>query len=78
MSLIRIRFNKARGNPGRGTVDHVWRVFEDGKEYLVKNFKINAPTFSAKEENSDDWNLCCNGVLSFDRTTSTAIVKEIK
>ena len=38
-----IRFNKTRGTPGRGTVDHVWRVFENGQEYLVKHFKINVP-----------------------------------
>ena len=31
-----IRFNKTRGQPGRGSIDHVWRIFENGKkEYLV-------------------------------------------
>ena len=41
MNKYHIRFNKSRGQEGRGTMDHVWRVFENGdKEYLVKNFKI--------------------------------------
>ena len=37
MNTYLIRFNKTRGMPGRGTKDHVWRVFEDGKEYVVKD-----------------------------------------
>ena len=43
MNHYLIRFNKSRGLEGRGTVDHVWRVFENGNEYLVKHFKINVP-----------------------------------
>ena len=30
-----IRFNKTRGQEGRGTVDHVWRVFEGEKEIVL-------------------------------------------
>ena len=42
MNKYHIRFNKTRGQPGRGSMEHVWRVFENGKkEYLVKHFKIN-------------------------------------
>jgi len=41
--MISIRFNKTRGMPSRGTVDHVWRVFDGPKEYLVKNIKIDVP-----------------------------------
>ena len=37
MSKFMIRFNKSRGEKNRGTFDHVWRVFEDEKEYLCKN-----------------------------------------
>jgi hypothetical protein len=36
MNTYQIRFNKARGQDGRGTMDHVWRVFENGKEFLFK------------------------------------------
>ena len=40
MNKYHIRFNKSRGQPGRGTPDHVWRVFENGQEYLVKHVKF--------------------------------------
>jgi len=76
MNKYRIRFNKSRGHPGRGTMDHVWRVFEGDKEYLVKNFKLNVDSFSEKEANSEDWNVCCYGVLELDRETSTAIINK--
>ena len=52
MNKYRIRFNKTRGQEGRGTAEHVWRVFENDKEYLVKHFKINVPSQSEKEANS--------------------------
>jgi hypothetical protein len=67
-----IRFNKTRGLPGRGTVDHVWRVFEDGKEYLLKNVRINVPSWS--ERDGEDWNIACNGTMTIDRSTSTAVI----
>ena len=71
----RIRFNKTRGMPGRGSVDHVWRVFEEGKEYLFKNFELQVPSASEKESDSDDWNVVCQGVMTIDRETSTAIIR---
>jgi hypothetical protein len=74
MKQYRIRFNKSRGMPGRGTLEHVWRVFEGDKEYLVKHFKINVPSSSKKEANSEDWNLICNGVMTLDRNTSTVTI----
>ncbi len=77
MSRIAIRFNKTRGQPGRGTLDHVWRVFVDGQEYLFKNVKINVPSASEKEAASDDWNIVCLGVLQIDKETSTAIINAI-
>jgi len=67
-----IRYNQTRGQPGRGTVDHVWRVFEDGKEYLTKNVEINVPCRGEKTGN--DWSVVCDGVLTLDRETSTAII----
>ena len=72
MASVYIRFNKTRGMPGRGTYDHVWRVFEDDKEYVVKNVEINVP--SKGQKTGEDWSICCEGVLSIDRETSTAIV----
>ena len=76
MNKYRIRFNKSRGQPGRGTVDHVWRVFEGDKEYLFKHLNITVPVKSEKEEQSEDWNIVCNGYLSIDRQNSIAIITE--
>lgn len=76
MKKFLIRFNKSRGTPGRGTLDHVWRVFEGDKEYLFKNVKINVACYSEKSENSEDWNIACNGYLTIDRETSTAIINK--
>ena len=67
-----IRFNKSRGQPGRGTMEHVWRVFEDGKEYLVKHFDLRVP--SKSEQEGLDWNVVCIGKMELDRDTSTAII----
>lgn len=72
MAQFQIRFNKTRGLPNRGSADHVWRVFEDDKEYLVKNVALNVPSHGAKT--GDDWSICCEGTLVLDRTTSTATI----
>ena len=77
MNKYRIRFNKSRGLEGRGSKDHVWRVFEGDKEYLFKHFKLNVPSTSEKETNSEDWNVVCYGVMTIDKETSTAIINEI-
>lgn len=74
MSKYSIRFNKTRGQPGRGTMDHVWRVFEGEKEYLFKNLDITVPVKSEKDLNGNDYNICCFGVLKIDKETSTAII----
>lgn len=73
MSKYLIRFNKSRGAPGRGTSDHAWRVFEDGKEYLVKHVKINVRCWD-EVSCGPDWNIACEGVMVLDRETSTAII----
>ena len=72
MAHFQIRYNQTRGQPGRGTIDHVWRVFEDGKEYLTKNVEINVPSRGAKT--GGDYSMICEGTLSLDRETSTAII----
>ena len=74
MSEYVIRYNQTRGKPGRGTVDHVWRVFEDGKEYLTKNVEINVPCRGAKT--GGDYSMVCEGKMTLDRETSTAIINE--
>jgi hypothetical protein len=76
MSHILIRFNKSRGQPGRGTLDHVWRVFVDGKEYLFKNVNIN--TISYSERTGEDWNIACDGLLEIDRENSIAIINGLE
>lgn len=74
MNKYLIRFNKSRGQPGRGTAEHAWRVFENGKEYLVKHLDIQVPI---KDEISTgpDWNIACQGFMTLDRETSTAIIR---
>ena len=70
-----IRYNKTKGQPGRGTMEHVWRVFEGDKaekEYLFKHFVLNVN--SASERTGEDWNISCHGVLSIDKATSTATI----
>lgn len=68
-----IRFNKSRGQAGRGTMDHVWRVFENDKEFLFKHVRIEVPSWS--EQTGEDWNIACKGKLRIDRETSTAIIQ---
>lgn len=72
MSKFLIRFNKNRGQPGRGSVEHVWRVFEDGKEFLCKHIQINVPSWD--EQTGDDWNIACDGSMQIDKATSTIII----
>ena len=73
MAHVSVRFNKTRGQPGRGTPDHVWRVFANDKEYLVKHLRIEAVVYD--ERMGDDWNVACDGVLTIERDTSTAIIR---
>lgn len=74
MNKYRIRFNKSRGQEGRGTMEHVWRVFEGDKEYLFKNFKLNVPSESKIDPSGGDWNVVCHGFMTIDKKTSTAII----
>lgn len=74
MKKYRIRFNKSRGTENRGSKDHVWRVFDDQQEYLVKHFELNVPSKSEKEMGTEDWNVVCYGILVIDKETSTAII----
>ena len=86
MNKYLIRFNKSKGQPGRGTNDHVWRVFESKpengeyinyKEYLFKNFKLEVFSDSEKSGNmsGDDFNIRCFGYIWIDRENSTALIR---
>ena len=72
--MICVRFNKSRGQDGRGSIDHVWRIFDNGKEYVVKNVRINVPSWGAKT--GEDWSICCEGVITVDKETSTITIGE--
>jgi hypothetical protein len=67
-----IRFNQSRGEQGRGTPEHVWRVFEGEKEYLFKHLDIRVPVDD--EQTGGVWNIRCYGNLTIDKKTSTAII----
>lgn len=68
----RIRFNKSRGQAGRGTIYHVWRVFDEtGKEWLCKHVVIEVPARSEKEPSSEDWNIVAEGEMHVEKETST-------
>lgn len=68
----RIRFNKSRGQPGRGTNEHVWRVLQDSQEWLARHVILEAPSHS--EQEGPDWNIVCEGSLIFFTDTDTAVI----
>jgi len=72
--MICVRYNKSRGQVGRGSIDHVWRIFDNDKEYVVKNVRINVPSWGAKT--GEDWSICCEGVITVDKETSTITIGE--
>ncbi|NBU52666.1 MAG: hypothetical protein EBS24_08605 [Chitinophagia bacterium] len=73
MNKYHIRFNKSRGQPGRGTIDHVWRVFENNEtEYLARHVSINVPSWS--EQTGPDWNITCIGFLTFYAGSDTVVI----
>jgi hypothetical protein len=80
MNQYQIRFNKSRGMPGRGTTEHVWRVFENGREFLFKHFRIEGVPVhdqtTGNGQGGDDWNMACKGYMTIDRETSTAIITD--
>ena len=67
----RIRFNKSRGLEGRGTKEHVWRVFQGATEWLARHVIIEVP--SRSEQEGPDWNIVCEGQMLFFEDTDTAV-----
>jgi hypothetical protein len=76
MNEYLIRFNKTRGQPGRGSKDHVWRVFENGREYLAKHVKITVPI--EDRATGEDYNFYCKGYMTVDKESSTVIISSEK
>lgn len=74
MLKYRIRFNKSRGQPGRGTEEHVWRVLQGNTEWLAKHVIIEVP--SRSEQEGPDWNIVCEGNMLFFDDTDTVVITE--
>ena len=77
MNTYHIRFNKSRGQTGRGSKDHVCRVFENGKDYLFNHFRIVGLIVTDSvtgNGTNDDWNMSCEGYMTIDHETSTAVI----
>jgi len=72
MNSYLIRFNKSRGQPGRGSMDHVWRVFENENEILAKHVRVEVPSWS--ETDGVDWNIACQGSMLFFDDTDTVVI----
>lgn len=72
MNKYLIRFNKTKGQPGRGSHDHVWRVFENGREILAKHFVLNVRSWA--EQEGPDYNVACEGYMQFFHDTDTVVI----
>jgi hypothetical protein len=60
MNKYHIRYNTKHGESNL-----VWRVFENGKEFLASDLRINTPVSSERtvENGVVKWNICCSGNL---------------
>ena len=49
-----------------GETDLVWRIFENGTEFLVKNFVVTVPVYgtSTFENGIQKWNVACQGTMT--------------
>jgi len=72
VAKYRIRFNKHRGQPGRGTPEHVWRVLQENQEWLARHVVIKVP--SRSEQEGADWNIVCEGNMLFFDDTDTVVI----
>jgi hypothetical protein len=55
-----------RYNTKHGESDLVWRVFENGSEFLVRNIDIRVPVIgeSTMEGEIVKWNIACSGNMT--------------
>lgn len=74
MNKYLIRFNKSRGQPGRGSEEHVWRVFENDREFLAKHVRIEVASWS--EQTGPDWSIACHGRMLWFGDTDTVVIIE--
>lgn len=67
MNKYHIRFNHQHNNSG-----NVWRVFENGVEYLVEHLDVQVHTRDeiTIENNIEKWNIHCSGYLTIDNGTA--------
>jgi hypothetical protein len=69
-----IRFNTTKGQPGRGSQEHAWRVFENGKETLARHVIIECRSWTELDENKVNFNIVCYGQMKFYHDTDTAVI----
>lgn len=74
MNKYTIRFNKSRGQPGRGSLLHVWRVFENEKEILAKHVQIKVNSWTELDVNGQDYNVACYGQMIWFDDTDTIVI----
>jgi hypothetical protein len=69
MNTYHIRYNTKHGES-----DLVWRIFENGQEYLVKSFQILVPVYgeSTVEHGVQKWNVACQGHMTI--TDNVAVI----
>jgi hypothetical protein len=72
MNKYLIRFNKSRGQEGRGSDEHVWRIFENGVEHLAKDILLNVTSWG--ETDGNDWNIACYGFMKIMPRTELAVI----
>lgn len=67
MNTYHIRYNTKHGDS-----DYVWRVFENGVEYLVKQIDIRVPVYGEKTIENDicKWNIACKGLMRIDNAVA--------
>lgn len=74
MNKYTIRYNKSRGQPGRGSLLHVWRVFENGRETLAKHVIIETKSWTELDKNGQDYNIACYGKMLWFDDTDTVVI----
>ena len=74
MNKYKIRFNKNRGKINQGSINHVWRIFENDREILAKYVVIRVPSWSEIDKNGHDYNIVCCGHLIWYEDTDTVVI----
>jgi hypothetical protein len=67
-----------RYNTQHGKSDLIWRVFENGQEHLIRDFRIETPVYgeATVENGIQKWNICCEGFMTV--VDDTAHIKGTK